>query len=573
MSDYSNLIEIIFRNARENPTGTAYQWLEKGEYETDHLSFSELRESVKQIASCLGQRINGSDAHKKVVLMLEPSLDFIKALFGCMAARHIAIPVSQIKPNGNIFYLKGVLEDCDADIIITSERYQESLREIIEKLEILNLEITTIKELTSTQNQKEYTEIKINSSETAFYQYTSGSTGSPKGVEITHQNIMINQEMIKESFCHDNTTIFVGWLPLYHDMGLIGNVMQPMYLGISCYLMSPLSFVQKPIRWLNAISKYRATTSGGPNFGYELCVKRIAPSECAHLDLSNWSVAYNGSEPVRSNTLAEFSEKFEAYGFNKNAHFPCYGMAEATLFIAGDKKPPVITSFISESLKVRKIELWNEISGRERTTLVGCGTPSTGQELAIVDPDSLTALQDGEIGEIWVKGGNIAKSYLNKPKLTAENLYAKIRGNEINEYLRTGDLGFIYNGELYVTGRIKDLIIIRGKNHYPHDIEHSVASLTPEFDTLSSVAIYDENSGSGRLIVLQEVNRKNIGSIDTKALEKQARKIVTINHDIALDELILLKPNSIPKTTSGKVKRSECLRRYKNKEFCDRMIS
>lgn len=572
MNSCQHLIDIIKRNAANRPYIIAYQWLDRGEYKGSSLTFSELFQRVQRIAAAVGQRMDRNVEPRKIILMFEPSLDFISALFGCMAARHIAVPVSQIKPNANIQKLKNIVEDCGVDLLLTSDRYKATAQEIVADLGLRELTIKSLSELLNSQS--EYVETDILPSDTAFYQYTSGSTGQPKGVEITHQNIMANQAMIQEGFCHDSSTIFVGWLPLYHDMGLIGNVMQPMYLGISCYLMSPLSFVQKPVRWLKAIAKYGATTSGGPNFGYDLCVNRIDEQYCEGLDLSSWKVAYNGSEPVRAETLQAFSKKFAPYGFNHRAHYPCYGMAESTLFItgAGVDNMPRFTTFNKESLTGQTVMASAVEDEQSTTSLVSCGIASMGQEVVIVDPNTLVELKECRIGEIWVKGENIAKSYVNKPALTQEVLYAQVADKRAEHYLRTGDLGFIYQGELYITGRIKDLIIIRGKNYCPHDIERSVSSIAPEFDQLSAAAIFDEENNKGRLVVLQEVSRKYIANVNVARLSEIAKFVVNTDHDIALNEILLLKPNSIPKTTSGKIQRSECLRRYRNREFQDRLI-
>ncbi len=335
---YKNIVEVIQHNAESNPTGTAYQWLDRGETEGESFSFSELYESVKSISAKIDYKLRNSEPRQKIVLMFEPSLEFISVLFGCMAAQHIGVPVSQVKPDADILKVKNVILDSGAILVLTSERYKATAEEIIQSLGLSDVEVCSMSDLK--EKGRECTPSKIEANETAFYQYTSGSTGQSKGVEVTHQNIMCNQAMIKEGFQHCEQTVFVGWLPLYHDMGLIGNVMQPLFLGIPCYLMSPFSFVQKPIRWLQAISKYRATTSGGPNFGYDLCVSRIDHSQCDSLDLSSWSVAYNGSEPVRADTLQKFSDKFARYGFDHNACavIVCVGEQSADIALGVDEE-------------------------------------------------------------------------------------------------------------------------------------------------------------------------------------------------------------------------------------------
>jgi acyl-CoA synthetase (AMP-forming)/AMP-acid ligase II len=341
----------------------------------------------------------------------------------------------------------------------------------------------------------------------AFLQYTSGSTSQPKGVIVSHANLLHNEELIQQAFSQTESSVIVGWLPLYHDMGLIGNVLQTLYVGAQCVLMSPAAFLQSPFRWLQAISYAKATTSGGPNFAYDLCVRKISEEQRAQLDLSSWKVAFNGAEPIRPATLERFTEAFAPCGFNAEAFHPCYGLAEATLFVTGKAAgSPRAQSFnVAELVKNRVVSSGG--NGTENKRLVSCGVSFGEQTVVVVNPETRIEADTDEVGEIWVAGPSIAGGYWNQPEATRQTFHAQLAGDTQKKFLRTGDLGFVFDGELYVTGRLKDLIIIRGLNHYPQDIEQTVeqshAALRPGCGAAFSVEI----EGEEKLVVVQEVQR------------------------------------------------------------------
>src|ERR1044072_7725154 len=296
---------------------------------------------------------------------------------------------------------------------------------------------------------------------------------------VTHDNLLHNEEMIRRAFGQSEQSIILGWLPIYHDMGLIGNVLQPLYLGAHCIIMSPAAFIQRPFRWLRAISHYRATTSGGPNFAYELCIRRINESQRAELDLSSWSVAFNGAEPVREHTLKRFSEFFAPCGFSPRSFRPCYGLAEATLLVSGQERGgSLIKSFDSGALEkdlVRQVQA----GGDNARMLVSCGAALPDQRIVIVDRDTLRECPADKVGEVWVSGPSVARGYWSRPEETEQTFKAYLSDTGEGPFLRTGDLGFLREGELFITGRLKDLIIIRGLNHYPQDIELTVQNSHP----------------------------------------------------------------------------------------------
>ncbi len=348
------------------------------------------------------------------------------------------------------------------------------------------------------------TEPHLTSETLAFLQYTSGSTGSPKGVKVTHANLLQNQRLIQDAFGHTSQDVVVGWLPLYHDMGLIGNVLQPLYLGASCILMSPEHFLQKPARWLSAITRYRATTSGGPNFSYDLCVRQVTESQRASLDLSSWTLAFNGAEPVRAATIERFSDAFRDCGFRRQAFYPCYGLAEATLLVTGGTRGagPVIQDFEHSQVNLDRIA---SASGVGASRLVGCGTDRSGQLIRIVHPEYRIGCMDSQVGEIWISGPCVAQGYWQKEEESQETFQASRAESVEGPFLRSGDLGFLRGGELFVTGRLKDLIIVRGRNHYRHDIERTVEESHPALKPGGGAAFTVSAGDEEQLVVVQEV--------------------------------------------------------------------
>jgi 8-amino-7-oxononanoate synthase len=369
----------------------------------------------------------------------------------------------------------------------------------------------------------------------------------------------------------------VFWLPSFHDMGLIGGILVPLYGGKFNVLMSPVAFLQKPLRWLQAISKYRATISGGPNFAYELCVRKTTPEQRASLDLSSWSLAFNGAEPVRPETLDAFAEAFAVSGFRREAFFPCYGLAESTLMVTGGMKfePPVVRAFDAAALETGSaIVRTGFVPGTRR--LVGAGRELDGQDVRIVDPQTCEALPPGRIGEIWVSGPSVAQGYWNRPDATSETFNAMLAVPDAQSrtqsakkwrpnpgpYLRTGDLGFFDTGELFVTGRLKDLIIVRGRNHYPQDIEHSVEDASPLVRAGSVAAFSVDVDGRERVVVVAELERGRREADEMAVAFDAIRKRLAIEHEVALEGLVMVRPNSIAKTSSGKIQRHACKRQF-----------
>ena len=397
----------------------------------------------------------------------------------------------------------------------------------------------------------EWTEIKIENNSLAHLQYTSGSTATPKGVMVTHGNLMHNSEYIAQGFAHSPASISLTWLPHFHDMGLLDGIIQPLYNGFPAFLMSPTAFLQQPYSWLQAISRFRVTHSGGPNFAYDLCVRRISDAQLATIDLSSWNVAYNGAEPVRAESLERFAARFASCGFRRSAFYPAYGLAEATLKVTGASRTeePIFLITQSDALKQnRAVEV--QADDPQATTLVSVGRPSLGTSVRIVNPETRKECSRDEIGEIWIAGPSVANGYWNRPEETEETYHAYIADSGDGPFLRSGDLGFYKDDELYVTGRLKDLIIIRGLNHYPQDIELTVDKSNPFLRPSCGAAFSVEVEDEERLVVVQELGRRQPPELAT--VIAHVRRAIAEQHELQTYAVVLVKFGTVPKDVQWK---------------------
>ncbi|HEY4002170.1 MAG TPA: thioester reductase domain-containing protein [Candidatus Xenobia bacterium] len=386
----------------------------------------------------------------------------------------------------------------------------------------------------------------------AYLQYTSGSTSTPKGVMVTHGNLAANLDMLAVSCDHPADATLASWLPMFHDMGLVTKVLLPVYLGLHGVLMSPTAFLQKPLRWLSAISQWRADTSGGPNFAYELCVRRIKPEETDGLDLSSWRIAFNGAEPVRPQTVDRFVEAFQHCGFRRRSMVPVYGLAEATLFVSGTRPRENFVLSVDPTAFAQHRLVPDHSDSAHR--LISCGQPWLDEKVAVVEPETGTRCESGQVGEIWLSGSHIGAGYWKRPDVTEEVFHARLPDGD-GPYLRTGDLGAVWNGEIVVTGRLKDLIIIRGRNHYPHDIEHTVQACHPAFRPDSGAAFSIDVDGDEKLAVVQEVTDV---PDDLDAVFSAVRRAVAESHELETHAISLVHKATMPKTSSGKIQRRAC---------------
>ncbi len=554
------LLHLLQRRAQQQPDGEAYTFLIDGDRQTATLTYRELDSRARSIGAEL-QRISRSG--ERALLLYPPGLEYIAAFFGCLYAGRVAVPVYPPQRRRSLGRVKAILNDAQPAVVLTNSQTRAKFSRLLSQ----DVELTGLHHLqyldTDHINQalaERWQEPLITSGTLAFLQYTSGSTGIPKGVMLSHHNLLHNQQLIQSGFGHGKQTVVVGWLPLYHDMGLIGNVLQPLYLGVPAILMSPYHFLQQPFRWLAAISRYRATTSGGPNFAYDLCVRRITPEQRATLDLSCWRVAFNGAEPVRPGTLERFADTFQSCGFRRESLYPCYGLAEATLFVAGGAASTAPTLCHVHESALEQHRVVEGLAGeRGVRTLVSSGCAQLDQRILVVDPKALSRCSDSQVGEIWVQGASVARGYWDQRDKAANIFGAHLDSGE-GPFLRTGDLGFLRRDNLFVTGRLKDLIIIRGRNHYPQDIELTVetchASLRPGCGAAFSVDVDEEE----RLVVVQEVELRS--RLDMEAVTAMIRSAVAEEHDVYIDSIVLIKAGTLPKTSSGKVQRQACRGQY-----------
>ena len=554
----SNIVGILQQRAKSQGDNTAYIFLKDGENKEVRLTYKELDRKAKAIAIQLQALVNpGSRA--LLVYSYSAGLEFITAFFGCLYAGVVAVPCHPPKNRLTTLEVQTRIDSAGAEVVLTDSSSFGSLQKQLSEWGKASLHCLNTDKIAQHSG---WTAPKINSDTLAFLQYTSGSTGEPKGVMITHGCLMQNQEMLKQAFGHTPDLVGVGWLPLFHDMGLIGNVIQPIYMGGYCVMMSPVSFVQKPIRWLQAISKYKATTSGAPNFAYDLLCDRLTEEQLAQLDLNSWDVAFCGAEPVQIATIEKFSRKFASCGFKSTAFYPCYGMAEATLMITGGDKAklPQVKYLDKAALAENKVVLVD--SDTEKTeTFISAGYPWLDGEIAIANPDSSTECKPDSIGEIWYSGSSVGQGYWELPDKTQQTFQAKLN-NSNKKYLRTGDLGFICNGELYITGRLNDVLVFWGLNHYPQHIEQTVEQCHPGLKPNCGAAFSVEIEGKPRLVVAQEIERTHRKSLVMDEVVEAIRWQVFQQHFIDIYGIILLLPGRMPKTSSGKVQRSKCKTMY-----------
>ncbi|MEQ9237389.1 fatty acyl-AMP ligase [Coleofasciculus sp. E2-BRE-01] len=554
--EVSTLVDLLGYRAQNQSDKTAYTFLQDGETQADSLTYKELDRQARVIAAKLQSLgVTGSRA----LLLYPPGLEFVGAFFGCLYAGVVAVPAYPPRRNQNMSRLQAIVASSQATVALTTTSLLSRVESrFTEEPELAQLPWLTTDNIASDQAQA-WQQPDVSRNTLAFLQYTSGSTGTPKGVMVSHGNLLHNSAVIHKSFADTPNSRGVSWLPHYHDMGLIGGVLQPLYVGMPIVLMSAVMFMQKPWRWLQAISHYKATTSGGPNFAYDLCIRKITPEQRASLDLSNWEVAFTGAEPVRAETLEQFAATFADCGFRREAFHPCYGMAETTLMVSGGLRndPPVMRQVDGTALERNQVV--TATSNQEITrTLVGCGQSLLDQKIVIVDPEFLTPCPANQVGEIWVSGSSVAQGYWNRREETEQAFHAYLADTGDEPFLRTGDLGFLQDGELFITGRIKDVIIIRGQNHYPHDIELTVEKSHPALRSGCGAAFAVEVKGEERLVVVQEVERSYLRKLNVDEVIESIRRAVTAEHALQLYATVLVKTGSIPKTSSGKIQRYAC---------------
>ena len=561
---FTSLVDLLHHRAAKQPNDRAYIFLSDQGNEEAVLTFAELARRASEVAA----RLAHSQIGDRALLLFGPGLDFVVAYFGCLLAGVIAVPMMLPRRNSSLDSSASILANCSPRFAITNANVSRARPDVVERFKKLKMEWLIVdSERKSSLDQ--YQQLRIaGPDDIAFLQYTSGSSSDPKGVMVTHGNLIENLEMICVTLDNTAQSTYASWVPLYHDMGLILNVLQSLYIGAACVLLAPVTFIQRPLRWLRAIHQYRAEVAGGPNFAFDLCVQRFRADQAKDLDLSCWKLAFNGAEPVRADTIERFTATFRPYGFDPRAINPLYGMAEATLLISGAPRGsgPVIRTVSRDAFQ--RHQLAPAANEDDAHRVVGCGRNLIGQRIAIVDPETRQRLGADQIGEVWVGGPHICKGYWGNPATTRSTFQARIEGED-EFWLRTGDLGFMDEaGELFITGRIKDIIIVRGINYYPQDIENTVYDSHPALRRNCGAAFSVLTGDTQEKVVLvQEVERTHRRAIEIEEILARIREAVANEHEIALDSIVLIRPGSIPKTTSGKIQRNLARRMWLQNSF------
>ena len=548
----TSIAHVLAERGERQPQSMAYTYLADGEHESRTITFGELHRRAAAIARELASR---SLFEERALLLYPSELDFICAFLGCLYAGVIAVPCPYPRRPRNWPRVVAIARNCQPAIILTNTEGFSQVSSRVEAADWSASREVVVLESPVERGRPDGPRERL--PRIAFLQYTSGSTSEPRGVIVTHDALMHNEAMIQAAFEQRADDIIASWLPLYHDMGLIGSVLQPLYVGSHCILLPAAVFLQRPVRWLQVISQYRVTTSGGPDFAYDLCARRIGEEDLANLDLSTWRVAFNGAEPVRPKTIDDFARRFASVGFDRRAFQPCYGLAEATLLVSTGRRGG---GAVAERFERSALESGHAVHAGEDTRasaeLVACGVPWKQQRLRIADPVTGASAAPGQIGEIQVTGESVADGYWNAPEQTAATFLAQADG----VWLRTGDLGFLSAGELFITGRCKDLIIVRGRNLYPQDLEETAAAAHEALQPGSGTAFGVDTPDGEAVVLVQELRRKNtrVGE-DVLAAVRDA---IAREHEVQLWDLILLEPGKLPRTSSGKVRRSFCKSQY-----------
>jgi len=577
----STLVDLLHSRATQQPDDPVYTFLSDGETEKDALTYAQLDRKARVLAKWLRANASFGD---RVVLLYPPGLEFIVAFFGSLYAGMIPVPAFPPRNNRNMDRLVAIMQDANATVALMTEPIRgmiaASYAETPGLDKVLCLATETLEDEDAAWERPE-----IDGETICFLQYTSGSTGIPKGVMVSHRNLMTNMEDIATGLELSEKTVSVSWLPFYHDMGLIYGVLLPVHTGFRVYLMAPIAFLQRPIRWLKAITRFRGTLTSAPNFAYDLCVRKVTPEMRETLDLSCLASAANGAEPLRRETLENFAAHFAPAGFQRSALRPCYGLAEGTLkvSVAPVARPPIYLEVDAEALEQHRVVPAN---GGESRLIVGSGV-TLRAGVTIVHPETRRVCAPDEVGEIWVSGDAVAKGYWNRPEESERTFGAMTSDTGEGPFLRTGDLGFVHEGELFVTGRIKDLIIIRGRNHYPQDIERTIEACHPSLRQGCSASFSVEVGGEERLVVVAEVERRHQPDRsqptpgNAQAMEERMdhfelapaplnqkdvldliRQAVADQFEVMVHDVVLIKATTIPKTSSGKIQRQSCRAAY-----------
>jgi len=558
--EWQSFVALLRHRAAAQGRQSGYLFLRDNDPEKDFdlLSYAQLDQKARAIAAALQA---SGEPGQRVLLLHQPGVHFVTAFYGCLYAGAIAVTtytahrgrLKQALPK-----IRELLKDAECNTILTTADMVEPFTAAWQDVAGERCPLMIASDTVSLGQAEKWRAPSVGRESVAFLQYTSGSTSAPRGVAVTHGNMLHNSELIARGFESDSRSMGISWLPPYHDMGLIGGVVKPLFVGFPVVILSPFTFLQQPFRWLQTITKVRATVTGGPNFAYDLCIRKVTPEQRSRLDLSSWKIAFNGAEPIHPDTMERFSELFAPCGFNPRAFYPCYGLAESTLYATGGKALAG-----PKYLRVNRRELDEgkavaaRPDDREVKVLVGCGHSPSDQTVVIADPKSRRKCNDGQVGEIWISGPSVAAGYWNRPEESAKVFCGQLADTGEGPFLRTGDLGFLLHNELFVTGRIKDLIIINGRNLYPQDVEITAQASHPGLQPFGGVAFSVEHESQERLVIAQEVQRESLRGNPAEMIAAIRQSIVR-DYEVQAFAVALLKPGQVPRTSSGKVRRSLC---------------
>ena len=545
------LVDLLRFRAESSPSRVVYRFVPGDSKDVQRITYEQLDRRAKSLAARIRESAAPGD---RVLLLVPPGLDYVAAYFACLFAGTIAVPAYPPHPRRPDPRISAIVADCQPSVALTSE----SLLSRIDQWAGGDDRLASLRWIAAndvSDTSAAWADAQVRSSDIAMLQYTSGSTATPRGVVLTHHNLLHNLSLIRAAFnvAHDADDVGVFWLPPFHDMGLIGGILQPCYVGRGAVLMSSATFLQRPLSWLEAMSTFRATTSAAPNFAFDLCVDRIKPEETSGLDLSAWHTVFDGAEPIRADTIDRFAKTFEHTGFRREAFFPCYGLAEATLFVSGGPwgHGPQTLDVSRSALEQKRFA---EATEGDRLRLVSSGKATPKQQVRIANPESRVACHDGQIGEIWVHGESVAAGYWNNPDETSATFGATLAAESAQRFMRTGDLGFIHEGHLYVTGRLKDLVILNGRNYYPQDLELAAERSHPNLRPGHSAAFALNGDGAERLALALEVTRHH-RETDHESVFTAVRSALADRQGVLPDLIVLVRQNGIPRTSSGKVQR------------------
>ncbi len=561
--DSASIADVLWHRARHTPNRRAYLFLDERGCEQDERSYASLARRARAIARAL---LAVAEPGDRAALLFNPGMPFLDAFFGCLYAGVIAVPMMPPKRNRERYATFAILHDCAPRVILTTQALVGGLRGPLMDAELDRPPACiAVDEIVDDADGRDSDPppIRTDPDDLAFLQYTSGSTSLPKGVMVSNGNLRANARMIGAAMQQDENSNFVGWAPLYHDQGLIGNVLQPLHLGAPAALMAPNTFLQRPYLWLAAIAKYRAHTSGGPDFAFGLIADRFDAEAHRDLDLSCWKVAFNGAEPIRPAVLDRFALTLAPLGFSCGAIYPCYGLAEATLFTTGATAGCGAVTQVFDRAGLERGRLCAAAAGAR---LASSGKAAPGVALAIVDPATRVPQPEGAVGEVWVAAPSVARGYWRQPEATSAT-FGAFALDGTGPYLRTGDLGAVIEGELFVCGRLKDLIIVRGRNLYPQDLEATARRAHPAVSQGSAVAVAIPIEDAERLLLAVEINRTARHATDPAEISAAIRRAIRDEYDVMVDRLVLLTPGGIPKTTSGKVRRQAVAQAYRAGEL------